>query len=269
MAVLVETYSSLEEASRAVQAGRDTRILGGGTMLMAAVNAGNVGFDRIVRITDPALQQITNEGGSVRIGAGVTMSQIIASNETDFLASAARAVGSPAIRNMGTVGGNLFARPPYGDFTVALLALDAGIHFAGQSGGAMRIDDFLRDRNKNRGRIVAAISVPRPASRAAFRFAKVSRVKPKGAAVLSIAANLAQSGRGVRVAFGNMGPTPLRSTGAERALEGRAIDQASIEQAAASALDGLQPQTDALASEWYRREIAPVHLRRLLLDHAG
>ena len=97
---------------------------------------------------------------------------------------------------------------------------------------------------------------------------KVTRVHPKGISVLSIAAQLPlASGRvtGARIAYGAMGPTPLRAKAAERALEGRSLDAAGIAPALAVAADGTSPADDAIASAWWRREILPVHLRRLLL----
>jgi xanthine dehydrogenase small subunit len=66
-----------------------------------------------------------------------------------------------------------------------------------------------------------------------------------------------------------MGPTPLRARAVERALEGRTLDAAGIVAAVAAAAEGMQPSSDAIASDWYRREILPVHLRRLLLGIAS
>jgi CO/xanthine dehydrogenase FAD-binding subunit len=86
--------------------------------------------------------------------------------------------------------------------------------------------------------------------------------------VLSIAAHLPLSGgrvTGARIAYGAMAPTPIRMPTVERALEGRSLDEAGIAPALAVATDRLDPPTDALASSWYRREVAPVHLKRLLL----
>jgi CO/xanthine dehydrogenase FAD-binding subunit len=85
--------------------------------------------------------------------------------------------------------------------------------------------------------------------------------------VLSIAAHLPTSGgrvAGARVAYGAMAPTPIRAKGVERALEGRPLDQAVIDAARQAAVEGTRPATDAIASEWYRREVLPVHLGRLL-----
>jgi CO/xanthine dehydrogenase FAD-binding subunit len=61
-----------------------------------------------------------------------------------------------------------------------------------------------------------------------------------------------------------MGATPLRAKRTERALEGRPLDAQSIAAAAGAALEGLGPVDDALASAWYRREVAGIYLRRLL-----
>ena len=61
----------------------------------------------------------------------------------------------------------------------------------------------------------------------------------------------------------------MRANAVERTLQGRGLDEASVNQAAASACEGIEPPTDALASSWYRREIIPVHLKRLLLGQAG
>lgn len=260
MAVTIETYATTAEAARAM--GADARFLAGGTLVMRDVNAGDQSFTRIIRSTDPALTAIRSTGDGIGVGACVTLAQIIAHPDLVFLAPVARQVGGPQVRNMGTVGGNLFAPHPYGDFTVALLALGATVTTAS---GPNHIDDFLRDRA--RVGLVTEITIPRLRDPRAFGWHKVSRTKPKGASVMSIAACLPRDGgriRNARIAFGAMGAHPLRSKGAERALEGQSLDGDTIQRAAAQALDGLSPPTDALASEWYRREVAGVHLARLL-----
>ena len=260
--ITVETYDTLAEANRALQ--DRSRFLGGGTLLMRAVNYGDQSFERIVRTRDAALQAIRSEGNRILIGAGVTMSRIIAAPETAFLAPVARAIGGPAVRNMATVGGNLFAHHPYGDFAVALLALEGRVRMA--DGADMALEDLLNRRDSVRG-IVAAVSVARP-SDGDFRFRKVARVKPKGVSVMSMAAWLPRPGgrlKDARVAYGAMGPAPMRVRTVEQALEGGSLDAHTVEAAARVATEGLNPPDDALASAWYRREVAPVHLKRLLL----
>jgi len=260
MAVTVETHASLAEAARAL--GQGGTFLAGGTVVMRGVNYGTV-QGRIVRATDPALKSISASGEGVRIGAGVTMADLMASRDLDFLHPVARAIGGPQVRAMATVGGNLFAPHPYGDLAVALIALGARAVLV--QGGVRLVEDLMRERD--RAPLVAAVELVRPRDPRAFGWLKVSRIKPKGVSVLSIAALLPREGgriRGARVAWGAMGPHPLRGAGAERVLEGQGLDAATIARAAGSAAEGLEPPTDPLASTWYRREVAGVHLKRLL-----
>jgi CO/xanthine dehydrogenase FAD-binding subunit len=275
MTVQVKTFGSMSEAAAAMASDRGTRFFSGGTLLMRAINEGDTRIATLVRATDPAYRQIRNEGARIVIGAGARMIDILASRDLAFLHPVARVVGGPAVRAMATVGGNLFAPSPYGDFTAALLALDATVMVQGAYGGGQQtpLEQFLagRDRAGSSG-LVIAVSVPRPASADAFRFRKVARVRPKGVSVLSIAAHLPMAGGRIaaaRVAYGAMAPTPIRARAVERALEGRSLDAAGIAPALAVAAEGTSPATDALASTWYRREVLPVHLRRLLLGEGG
>ncbi|MEM9063107.1 MAG: FAD binding domain-containing protein [Pseudomonadota bacterium] len=258
----VVTTDTLAEAAQSM--GARARFLNGGTLVMRAVNYGDQRFDRIVR-TREALDHIQARGDRVEIGAGVTMAQIMASRDLAFLAPAARAVGGPAIRNMATVGGNICAPHPYGDLAVALLALDGQVTLA--DGVSLPLTAYL----SNRQGLIRSVSIQRPAGDA-FRFRKVSRARPKGISFLSMATHLNRSaGRlsGVRVAYGAMGPDPTRVSAVERALEGATLDATGIAPALNAATEGLNPPDDALASSWYRREVAPIHLRRLLLGEAA
>ncbi|MEO0914901.1 MAG: FAD binding domain-containing protein [Pseudomonadota bacterium] len=260
--ISVETHPTASEAARAL--GDRTRYLAGGTLVMRAVNYGDQSFDRIVHTPDPALKEIRQEGGRLSIGAGVTMAEIIAHPNLAFLAPAARSVGGPAIRNMATVGGNLFAPHPYGDLATALLALDASARLA--DGTEMPLDQLFA-RRRGLPNVVLAITLPSPAPRT-FRFGKMSRVKPKGVSVMTMAVH-APSGSAPRVAYGAMADIPVRVPPVERALAGlTSFTEANIAPALAAATEGLDPPTDALASAWYRREVAPVYLKRLLLGEA-
>ena len=269
MPVTVRTFPASSEAASALAGDRAARFLAGGTLVMRALNEGDVSIGTVVRSTDRAFGEIRPAGARIVLGAGVTMAQILASRELAFLHPAARAVGGPAVRAAATIGGNLFAPAPYGDMAAALLALDAVVQLQGGYGGRdVPLEEFLGSRDRQTGVLVASIAVDRPAGPDAFRFRKVSRVKPKGVSVLSIAAHLPLSGgrvAGARVAYGAMAPTPVRAKAVERALEGRPLDEAGIAPALAAAAEGTAPADDAIASAWYRREVLPVHLRRLLL----
>ena len=270
MSVTVKTFARLADAAGALSSERNARFLGGGTLVMRAVNEADPTIETIVRSTDPSLLHIAISSGRVELGAGVTMAAILAERELAFLHPVARAVGGPAVREAATVGGNLFAPSPYGDFAAALLALDATATLAGGFGQRELPVEELLARRERGSTLISGIAFKRPAGDL-FRFVKVTRVHPKSISVLSIAAQLPlASGRiaGARIAYGAMGQTPVRAKTAERALEGRTLDAAGIAPALAVATDGTAPADDAIASAWWRREILPVYLRRLLLGTA-
>lgn len=268
MPVTVKTYANSGEAASALSSDRGARYLGGGTLVMRALNEGDISISTVVRATDQALMRIDLSSSRITIGAGVTFARILAERELAFLHAPARSIGGPAVRNMGTVGGNLFAPNPYGDFTVALLALDATVSVQGGLGARdMAIEEFLQSRERQSGALVLSVSCQRPASADTFRYRKIARIKPKGGSVITLAAHLPVSGgriSGARIALGSMAPIQIRARAAERALEGRALDEAAINAAAAVAAEGVSPTDNALGSAWYRREIVGVHLRRLL-----
>jgi CO/xanthine dehydrogenase FAD-binding subunit len=268
MAVTVKTFASASEAAGALSSDRSARYLGGGTLVMRALNEGDVAISTVVRAQDQALTRIDASGPRITLGAGVTFARILAERDLGFLHAPARSIGGPAVRNMGTVGGNLFAPTPYGDFTVALLALDATIAVQGGFGARdVPIEEFLQARERQAGTLVLSVSCTRPASAEAFRYRKIARIKPKGGSVITLAAHLPISGGrivGARIALGSMAPTQIRARAAERALEGRSLDAATISAAASAATEGTSPTDNALGSAWYRREIVGVHLRRLL-----
>ena len=255
------------EVLQALSAHPQAHVFGGGTLIMRAVNEAHPAYSTLLRVTDPRLKRISMDGDQLVIGAAVTMSQLIGHRDAAFLHEVAKRVGGPAVRNMATVGGNLFAASPYGDMTTALLAMQAELTIEGQA-SRVSIEQFLAQRSAGHvPMLVCDIRCRRPASAADFRFHKVCRVKPKGISVMAMAAHLPGSSgtlQGVRVAYGAMGDVPLRMVGVEQALEGRLLDAASIEAAVQHAVDGLNPPTDAIASSWYRTQVAPVHLRRLL-----
>ena len=267
MSINVKTFARLADAAGALTQERGARFLAGGTLVMRALNEADPGIETVVRSTDPGLTHIGLSSGRVELGAGVTMAAILAERELAYLHPVARAVGGPAVREAATVGGNLLAPSPYGDFAAALLALEATATLAGGFGQRELPLDELLGRRERGAVLVASVAFKRPAPDA-FRFLKVTRVHPKGVSVLSIAAQVPLSGgrvNGARIAYGAMAPSPVRAKAAERALEGRSLDAAGVAPALAAAHDGTAPADDAIASAWWRREILPVHLGRLLL----
>lgn len=266
MSVVVHTFPTLAAAADALAHDRSARYFGGGTLLMRAVNESDQDVGTLVRSTDPELDRIRSSGQRLTLGAGVTMRSILASGDLDFLHPAARAIGGPAVQSQATIGGNVFAPHPYGDLATALLALDAEIE--PMNGPPRPLADLLHDGPGSGRTVIRSLSFDRPTP-GTFRFRKVTRVRPAGAPVLCIAARVPVSAgriRDARIAWGAMGPRPVRTPAVERALEGCRLEAEDIAGAVAAAAADLSPPDDALASGWYRREVAPVHLRRLLLE---
>ena len=130
------------------------------------------------------------------------------------------------------------------------------------------IETFLAGRDGSRA-IVTSVSFTLPKADS-FRFLKVSRVKPKGVSVLSIAAVLEQAADGTvssaRIALGCMADRPMRAKAAEKALAGQDADRGRHRGGAGRRRPKApRPITDPIASAWYRAEVLPVHLGRLLL----
>ncbi len=182
MPVEVRVARTLSEAAGILSAERGARLLSGGTLVMRDINEGRMTEGTLLRLIDPAYGRIETGGGRIEIGAGATMAAILARPELSFLHAAARAVGGPAVRNMATVGGNLFAPSPYGDLAVALLALDAQVLLATGYGQprATPLEEFLAARDRDGQGLVAGVAFNRPGSAGDLRFRKVSRVKPRG-----------------------------------------------------------------------------------------
>lgn len=262
MALDIVRADSVDQAASVLAADDGARFLGGGTFLVRALTGGDPSIRKLVLMDGLGDVAV---GETVTIGSAATMAAVAAAPGLAFLAPVAKSIGGPAIRAMATVGGNLFARSPYGDFTVALLALGAQVIRATADGETMDDVEAFIARDEARG-VVRSVRFARPAE-GAFRYLKVTRKHPHGASVLSVAALLPVAhGKlaGVRVAYGAMAARPMRATAVEAALEGRALDDEAIAAAVGVAAEGTAPEDDPQASAWYRREVVGVHLRRLL-----
>ena len=200
------------------------------------------------------------------------MSEILASRDLEFLHPAARVIGGPAVRNMATVGGNLFARPPlwrsrHGPSGTRCRGSSCRI--IGRAAAAAR-PISCATATVSRARWLPRVSRRRGRARGLFASGRFRASSPRASRVLTIAVTLPQQGgriAGARVAYGAMGPAPLRAPAVERALEGQSLDAAGIARRWPRPPQGL----DA-ADRCHRlgagtaSEVAPVHLRRVLLD---
>jgi CO/xanthine dehydrogenase FAD-binding subunit len=200
--------------------------IAGGTDVMVELN-----FDRrrpevVLDLTRvPELGSWDRSDGRVRVGAGVTYTRMVAELADDLpgLAIAARTVGSPQIRNRGTIGGNLGSASPAGDCHPPLLAVGAEVEVASASAGTRRIpiDEFFTGPKESAlaaGELICAVHVP--AATGPQQFAKVGTRNAMVIAVCSFALALDPSRGRVGTGIGSAGPTPLRALEAEEFLQG-------------------------------------------------
>lgn len=266
MPIEVTKLSDTARAAQLLASDTGAYVLGGGTGLMRRIHEGDGRVRHLIRLDDPSLGQITRSGGGLILGAQVTMASILNAPEVPVLHAPARSVGAPALRNMATVAGNLFAKPPYGDLATALLALDAEVMLASSTGVQRRpLEAFLRDGRPRK--LITGVFVPDQPGQS-FHYHKMTRTHPRGASIVTLALSLQLTGgrvNGARLACGGLAGRPTRAPGAERALQGT-LTPGVIETACTRLGDGLTPFSDALASGWYRLEAAKVQLRRLLND---
>ncbi|MFD3507795.1 FAD binding domain-containing protein [Nocardia sp. NPDC058666] len=214
--------------------------------------------------------------GKLRIGAGVPYVRIInrLGDRLPGLAQASRTVGSPQIRNRGTVGGNLGGASPAGDAHPALLAGDAVVEVESAARGTrmIAIDDFYVWVKKNAlepDELIRAVWLT-PAQGPQY-FAKVGTRNAMVIAVCSFAVALYPRTRSARTGIGSAGPTPLRATSAEEFLAAQLnwdnpaplTDRVSREFGALAAA-AAKPIDDVRGTADYRTHALSVLARRTL-----
>ena len=213
--------TDLDEALHTLAEEPATHVLAGGTDMMVEITFGHRRREHVLalrRIRE--LQGFEVEDDRIRLGAMLTYTGV----ERDLaplapaLAMAARTVGSPQIRNAGTVGGNLGTASPAGDTLPWLLALDAEVELASVRGRRQVPLASCITGPKRTARepdeLITAVTVPRV--RGPQHAAKIG---PRNAMVISVACVavvLDEDARTVRVGLGAVGPTPLRVPEAER-----------------------------------------------------
>ncbi len=213
------------EALEAKAADPDAVAVAGGTDVMVAVNFGRLRPATLLDLTRvPELQEWGTEDGGVRLGAGVPYARVITElgDRLPGLAMAARTIGSPQIRNRGTVGGNLATASPAGDAHPALLAADAEVEVASTRGTRrIPVTDFYTGVKRSAlaaDELIAAVRITPPSGPQQY-----SKIGTRNAMVIAVAAfGLAlHPDRGaVGTGIGSAAPTPRRATDAEEFLAG-------------------------------------------------
>jgi carbon-monoxide dehydrogenase medium subunit len=261
---------SIEEATNLLaDKGPDLLVLAGGTLAMPLINEGVSTPEQVMGLKKVGLDYMKEANGHFVIGATTTLTQMVLQDEIPILQEAAQAVGGWAIRNMGTVGGNLFAPPPGGDFAVALLALDAKLVLINKQGERIiSIGDFYTGFMMNAllpGEIVTEVHIPIPRGQSVYQ--KYGRRQANTPSIVTVAVNLvfdADTVQEAKIALNAVGPFPFRARKAEEFLVGNSWNDQSIRTAAELAVEESEPFTDPIASEWYRRKMIPLIVKRTL-----
>ena len=230
----------------------------GGTDVMVELNFDKHRPEALLDLTRIAeLAEWSHRDGRVRLGAGVTYTRVIEelSALLPGLAMASRTVGSPQIRNRGTVGGNLGAASPAGDAHPALLAAGAEVEVASVRGTrTVPVADFFTGVKRNAlepDELIAAVWVDQASGPQQF-----SKIGTRNAMVIAVAAfGLALHGqrRAVGTGIGSAAPTPRAAAAAEALLAGE-LDAAGL-------WDSRGPLPDSLArafAEEVRGAAAPI-----------
>jgi CO/xanthine dehydrogenase FAD-binding subunit len=249
--------------------GPELLVMAGGTVAMPLINEGISLPEAVMGLRLAGLGGLERAGDTLRIGATATLTQLLDQDTVPMLREAARNTASWSIRNMGTVGGNLFTPPPGGDVAVALLALDASVTLASARGErVLPLADFMTGFMSTElaaDELLVEISVPIRGEPTAYL--KLGRKHASTPAVVTVAARLEwHDGRvaDARIALGAVGPHPIRAAEAEQVLVGTRLDAEAIAAAAVAAAQGCEPFTDGIATDWYRRRMVGLFVGRAL-----
>jgi CO/xanthine dehydrogenase FAD-binding subunit len=269
-----------EQALAMKAAQPDAIPIAGGTDLMVALNFDRARPQAILDLTRvPELRDWEADDGRLRIGAGVTYTRLIEElgERLPGLAMASRTVGSPQIRNRGTVGGNLGTASPAGDGLPPLYASDAEVELASATGTRrLPVAEFVTGPKRQSARddeLIAAFHLP--AATGPQQFAKIGTRNAMVIAVCSLALAIWPERRAVCACIGSAGPTPIRADEAEAFIagvldeeglwEGRgALSDAALERFGELVAAAAAPIDDVRGTAAYRRHALGVLARRTL-----
>jgi CO/xanthine dehydrogenase FAD-binding subunit len=279
-AVEILAPDTWEEALAMKAAQPEAVPIAGGTDLMVALNFDRARPRAILDLTRvPELRHWGADGGRLRIGAGVTYTRLIdeLGGRLPGLAIASRTVGSPQIRNRGTVGGNLGTASPAGDGLPPLYVSDAEVELASTTGTRrVPVVEFVTGPKRQAARddeLIAAFHLP--AATGAQQFAKIGTRNAMVIAVCSLSLAVWPERRAVCACIGSAGPTPIRAGEAEAFIagvleedglwDGRGpLSDAALARFGELVAAAAAPIDDVRGSAAYRRHALGVLARRTL-----
>ncbi|MEW6334925.1 MAG: xanthine dehydrogenase family protein subunit M [Thermodesulfobacteriota bacterium] len=247
--------------------------LAGGTDLLVRMKRGDLAPRALVNLKRiPGLDGIdAGAGGDIRIGALAPIAAIVDaplfSAGQRVLAEAAGVLGSPAIRNLGTLGGNIGRASPACDMAPSLMVLQARVLVEGLRGKReIGIGEFFKGPGStvlDPGELIISFLLPSPASGTGAAYERVGRREGMDCALVGVAASVTLSGndrelKDARVTLAAVAPVPLQARRAEEVLLSGPLTEARIGEAARAAAADCFPISDMRASGAYRREMVRV-----------
>ncbi|MCE5334965.1 MAG: xanthine dehydrogenase family protein subunit M [Desulfobacteraceae bacterium] len=271
---------SLPELWRVFEAHPGASVCAGGTDLLVKMRSAMMNPESIACVDRiPDLRGITTEeGGMLRIGACATHGQIVSDPAVrrmfPILVRAVENLGSPPIRNMGTIGGNICTASPAGDTLPPLYALGAEIELRCKAAQRrMLLKDFISGPGKTclrQGEILASVRLKPPEGyyNNIQHFEKVGQRNALACSIASLAALLQVASDGVvlkaALAWGSVAPVVMTCPDAEKELIGKPLTSETLRRAAAAARQCANPISDVRADRDYRLEVLGNLLMRLL-----
>ena len=262
---------SIDEALQALaQGGEDAKLLAGGHSLIPLMKMRLAAPTLLVDIRKLSdLRGVGRDNGGFRVGALTTHAALSQASELGLAAHAAGKIADQQVRNRGTIGGSLAHGDPASDLPAVLLAAEGSVIARGPNGEReIAATEFFQDFFETALADDEMITEVRLPSMEGWSFAyeKFTR-RAEDWAMVGVCAMVRGDFEDVRVAFTNMGSTPLRATAVEDAVRGRG--RGAIEQAAQAAAEGTDPPGDLNATVDYKRHLARVLTRRALEKAAG
>jgi CO/xanthine dehydrogenase FAD-binding subunit len=269
---------TVDEACRIMgELGQSAKPLAGGTDLIVNMKKKVLSPSHVVSLSGIAdLKELDSANGTVKIGACITASEI-AQSETilksfSALSKGAGSLGSPLIRNLATIAGNLVSARPAADFPPALLAYDGQVVLMKSTGERIvPLADFFKGPGQTvmePDELLTQIILQKPPAGSGAGFIKLGVRKTLEISLTNAAAYLALDQDGsiktARVFLGSVAPTPLRSPSAEKVLTGEKPDEALFEKAGEAAAGDSKPIDDFRASAEYKKAMVAVLTKRAL-----
>lgn len=252
----------------------------GGTDLMVEMNFARGRPAVVLDLTRvPEIREWSEENGRLRVGAGVTYTRVISElgERLPGLAMASRTVGSPQIRNRGTVGGNLGTASPAGDGLPPLYASDAEVEVASTEGTRrVPVSEFVVGPKRNALReneLISAFHVPE--AEGPQQYSKIGTRNAMVIAVCSFGISLHPERGKIGTCIGSAGPTPIRASDAEEFIRGileegglwesrAALEESALRRFGELVAAAARPIDDVRGTAEYRRHSVGVLARRTL-----